>query len=323
MKKFCLRLLISGAILSVAGFVVLSVLFVNGYDIDELSLPVRSYTASEVYVTDYGAAPIEVSEEWATTFIANEALQEAFFNDAGYYDSVINVDASPDDINNLDINISMGEFTIAPADAFAIYANNIEADWLKYSIDGDRLSVSFKPEFKLFDFNFPDDSAEILLFVPQKVYETISIDIDAGNAYISGMTANNFEFDISAGEAYVSDTAVYYNSDIKMSAGYSQFTRCTLMNSSSIKISAGDMEFDSSSVTGVSDIKVSAGALFMTLMDNFSLYNISAEKSAGEIYINGEPAAKEYKAYSGASDPIGNMNIKVSAGSCTINFMEG
>ena len=46
MKKFCLRLLISGAILSITGFVVLSVLFVNGYDIDELSLPVRSYAAS-------------------------------------------------------------------------------------------------------------------------------------------------------------------------------------------------------------------------------------------------------------------------------------
>ena len=322
MKKFCLRLLISGAILSIAGFVVLSVLFVNGYDIDELSLPVRSYASSEVYVTDYGeAAPMEISEGGAeyTSYI----MQEAFFNDYGYYDNMINVDANADDINNLDIDISMGQFTISPADSFAIWTNGIESDAVKCSIDGDRLSVSFNPEFKLFDFNFFGEDAEILLFVPQKVYETISIDLDAGTAYISGLTANNLEFDMSAGEAYVSETSVYYNSDIKMSAGYSQFANCNLLNSSSIKISAGDMEFDSSSVTGVSDIKVSAGALFMTLMDNFSLYNISAEKSAGEIYINGEPAAKEYNAYSGASDPIGNMNIKVSAGSCIINFMEG
>ena len=319
MKKFCLRLLISGAILSVTGFVVLAVLLVNGYDLDaELSMPVRSYAESSYFVDSVEQA-IEVSEGGAeyTTYI----MQEASFSDYGY-DSGIELDADPDDINNIDIDISMGQFTIAPANSFAIFANNIELDALKYSIDGDRLSVSFNPDFKLFDFNFWDDSAEIFLYVPQKVYETISIDIDAGNAYISGMTANNLEFDMSAGEAYVSDTSVYNNSDIKMSAGYSDFTRCTLLNSSSIKVSAGDMEFDSCSVTGDSDIKVSAGALNMFLLDDFSHYSISAEKSAGELYIDGEPTAKEYNAYSALSDPIGTMKIKVSAGSCYIYFEE-
>lgn len=317
MKKFCLRLLISGAILSVTGFVVLSVLFVNGYDIDDLSLPVRSYAASEVSVTDYGEYPIEVTD--GTAYI----MQEAVYSEYGYYDNMINVNADPDDINNIDIDIAMGTFNIVPADAFAIYANNIEADWLKYSVDGDRLSVSFEPkfEFKLFDFNFWDDSAEILLFIPQKVYETISIDIDAGNAYILGLTANNLEFDMSAGEANVSDVAAYYSSDIKMSAGYSQFTRCTLLNSSSIKVSAGDMEFYDSSVTGISDIKVSAGELNMFLLDDLSHYNITAERSAGELYINNEETSREYRA-SASSEPIGTMNVKISAGSCYINFKE-
>ncbi|MCH5347796.1 MAG: DUF4097 family beta strand repeat protein [Oscillospiraceae bacterium] len=318
MKKLCLRLLISGAVLAVTGVVVLSVAYLNGF-IDEmpsLSIPVRSYsTISEA--VDNG----EYSE---TTFATTYVMDEAIPSDYGDYDSVIHLDADPDDINNLDIDINMGTFNILPADSFAICANNIETDWIKYSIDGDRLSVSFDPEFefKLFDFNFGNDSAEILLFVPQKVYETISIDVDAGTANISGMTANNLDFDMSAGDAYVSDTAVYYNSDIKMSAGYSQFTRCTLSNSSSIKISAGSMEFDESSVTGVSDIKISAGSLFMHLMDTFSLYSISAEKSAGEIYINGEPTAKAFNSYPAVSDPVGTMNVKVSAGSCYIYFEE-
>ena len=318
MKKICLRLLISGTILAVIGFATLSAGFMTGF-IDEmpsLSIPVHhSYAAGEAI--DYG--------EYAETTIAEAYIMDGVaYTDNGEYNNIINIDADPEDINNLDINIALGNFNILPADTFAVYANNIETDWIKCSIYGDKLSVSFEPEFefKLFDFNFDNGSSEILLYVPQKVYETISIDVGAGTAYISGLTANNLEFDMSAGDAYVSDTAVFYNSDIKMSAGYTQFTGCSLSNSNSIKVSAGSMEFDECSVTGVSDIQISAGTLDMHLMDDFSHYSISAAKSAGEIYINDEPIpGKAYESYP-TSESVGTMNVKVSAGSCYIYFEE-
>lgn len=319
MKKTCLRLLISGAIFTVIGIAVLSAEYLNGL-IDEVpSLPVRSYATSSS-VTDHGEYAGEYSE---TTFATTYIMDEVTYSDYGDYDSTIYIDADADDINNLDIDVNMGIFNILPADTFAICTNNIETDWIKYSIDGDRLSVSFEPkfEFKLIDINFTGNPAEVLLFVPQKVYETISIDVGLGTANISGMTANLFEFDMSAGEAYISDTTVYNYSDIKMSAGYSQFTDCTLLNHSIIEVSAGDMEFDSCSVAGVSNIKVSAGALDMHLTDDFSHYGISAEQTAGDLYINGEPiTVKVFDSYPASSDPVGTMNVKVSAGSCYINF---
>ncbi|MCH5192772.1 MAG: DUF4097 family beta strand repeat protein [Oscillospiraceae bacterium] len=320
MKKTCLRLLISGAIFTVIGIAVLSAEYMNGLidEIPSLSIPVHhSYAAGEAVAIDNG----EYAE---TTFATTYIMGETSYIDDGYYDNIIKIDASPEDINNLDININMGLFNILPADSFMIGANNAEPDWIKCSVDGDRLSVSFEPEFefKLIDLNFGNDSAEIYLYVPQRVYETVKIDVDAGTANISGISANNFEFDMSAGDAYVSETSVFYNSDIKMSAGYTQFTGCTLLNSSSIKVSAGSMVFDECSVTGVNDIKVSAGSLDMHLLDDFSFYSISAERSAGEVIINGEPAAKEFKAYPALSEPLGTINVKVSAGSCYINFEE-
>ena len=304
MGKFCIKILIIGLILSITGTVILAVEYFNGY-IDEMpSIPVRNHA----YSTDYTAYEVTTMIETSP----NEVIDQVTYSNYGYYENVIEINIEPDEeIKDIDVSIDMGKFDITPGASFMIYSNNSDVSAIKYSVSGGRLEVEYSPDIKLFDFNWLNEMSEILLVVPQKVYETISIDMDAGVANITGITANNFKLDMSAGESYISNVDVYNSSDIKMSAGYSQFISCGLFNSSKIEVSAGDMEFENSSVTGTSDIKVSAGALYMNLADEFSSYNISAEKSAGEVYINGEPTAKEYNAYATTPEPLGTINVKV------------
>lgn len=312
MGKFCIKILITGIIMSIVGTVILAVEAINGY-IDEDSL-----TFDDIYRSN--SAEYAVTTMVETSFVeVVDDVSEGTFSDSDY-DYVSEADVDPDEINNIDISISMGSFEIMPGNSFRLMANGVDAEQLVFSVSGDCLEVKYSPDIKLFSFDWLNDSAEIILIVPQKVYEEISIDMDAGVTNVTGLTANNFEFDMSAGEAFLTDISAYYSSDIKMSAGYSVFNRCILLNSSAIQVSAGNMEFNNCSVIGNSDIKVSAGSLYMDLADSFSLYNISADRSAGEVFINGESAAKKYNAYSGESEPLGDINVKVSAGSCYINF---
>ena len=338
MFKFCKKLIISGIILFIVGAGILGGLFASGAidDLPEIS-PSRTYAETETTVV--------------------EAVDSV-----GYYayggDPIFS--SSDESITDIDVYISSGTFNIMIGDEFNVTASNADVDKINVIQDGDKLTIEYKRNF--ID-TIISDPANIILTVPQKTFDEVSFEMDAGEMYIYGVpqtvfaqkldislnageldmdsiNANEFALDMSAGNAFISTFNVSDSSDIKVSmgeceffvarlanakidqsAGNMYFTDCTLTGDTEIDMSMGDMKF-SGMVRDNTSIDMSAGEIYMSVTGFSSEYSVITDKSAGTIFINGDEKTGTHTE-STVNDPLGTINIDISAGDCEINFTEG
>lgn len=322
MLKACLKLLLMGIILFIVGFIGLATLAVNGYDISDISLPVR-----------YGSSDTTVSE--------------AVDNGEYYYDdenfSILNLKYA-DTVTKLDINVKAGNFTILPGDTLEISGTNIKTECLDYKIEDGILYVSYSPEFYLFNFDF--DDTEIFITVPPKIYETANFSVKAGELTVSDFEVNRLYVDFAAGDSYFTNVTASEAVQLKMTAGECIFENC-IFNDPNIKMTAGSMTYSFCKIKGNSEINMTAGNLYMELLGKRSDYNISVNRTAGDIYIDGnefgsgeyaettfattyiidenpdEYAEGEVSVQEKTEENIKNkLDIKITAGECNISFYE-
>ena len=339
MFKFCKKLIISGIIFFIVGVGILGGLFASGAidDLPEIS-PSRTYAETETTVV--------------------EAV-----DGIGYYsyggDPIFS--SSGESITDIDVYISSGTFNLMIGDEFNVTASNADVDKINVVQDGDKLTIEYKCNFI---YTITSDPANIILTVPKKTFEEISLEMDAGQMYISGNTepdyisaekldislnagelnmdsinANEFALDMSAGNAFISAFNVSDSADIKVSmgeceffvcrfanaeidqsAGGMYFTDCTLTGDTKIDMSMGDMHF-SGMVRDNTNIDMSAGEIYMSVTGFSSEYSVITDKSAGTIFINGDEKTGSHTE-STVNDPLGTINIDISAGDCEINFTE-
>ena len=309
--KFCIKTFILGIIMTITGTVILAVEAINGFIDDIPSLEINNNNA--------------ISSEYAvTTMMVTEVSGGPIDTEYGYYETMRSTNAEPDEIQELNISISTGNFEIVPGDSFMLFANGVNEDYLKFELDNGCLKVNYSPDTNIFSLDWLsfEYSPDIMLYVPFKTYEKISINMSAGTASINEITANDFVFNMSAGDAYLENVIAYNSSDIKMSAGNTIFNDCVFTASNSIKVSAGEMIFENCSLTGGNYIKVTAGDLQMYLNGNSAYYDISANKSTGTLYINDKEVNNSYSTSSISDYPLGTMNVDLRAGSCYITFDE-
>lgn len=279
MLKTCLRLLLAGIVLFILGIIGYAALALNGYDAD-LSLPVRGSNT-----TDYGDAAVTVR------------------NFAGY---------NSDEINKLDIDVSTGCFSVigGDGDSFCIDAYGINSEWLKYEVKDKCLSVKYSPGFYLFYwdwdvFDFDGDDAGIIITVPRKVLESADFSVSSGYLNVECLEAERIALDITDGEAVFENAASTESSQIKMSAGECTFYdslfnnanivmsagECmfyeSVFSNANIKMSAGSMTYSACGIIGDSRVKMSAGSLYMELIGRRSDYDITVDKTAGHVYVDG------------------------------------
>ncbi|MDE5859814.1 MAG: hypothetical protein K2H23_05450, partial [Oscillospiraceae bacterium] len=166
MLKTCLRLLVSGIIIFIVGIIGIAALELNGYDVDDLSLP------SEL--------PI-ISEEYTET-----AVVEEYDGTIARYDS--------DEIDKLDINVKAGSFIIVSGENFSVEASGINSECLKYEVNNRCLSVTYSPEFYVFNWDFfKDNEANIVITVPQKMLESADFSVKAGELYVYELETDSIE----------------------------------------------------------------------------------------------------------------------------------
>lgn len=321
MLKACLKLLLTGIILFIVGIIGLATLEVNGYDISDISLPVRygsSDTITEVADTGYSYEDGEFS-----------------ILDVQYADTV----------TKLDINVKAGNFTVITGDTLGISGTNIKTECLDYKIEDGILYVSYSPEFYLFNFDF--DDTEIFITVPPKIYETANFSVKAGELTVSDFEVNRLYVDFAAGDSYFTNVTASEAVQLKMTAGECIFENC-IFNDPNIKMTAGSMTYSFCKIKGNSEINMTAGNLYMELLGKRSDYNISVHRTAGEVYIDGnEFSSGEYaetivettdiapltqevmteqtevSAQEKAEENVQNkLDIKITAGECNISFSE-
>lgn len=320
MLKACLKLLLTGIILFIVGIIGLATLEVNGYDISNISLPVRHHssdTAIEVVDNGYSYEDVEFS-----------------VLDMKYADTV----------TKLDINVKAGNFTIITGDTLGISGTNIKTECLDYKIEDGILYVSYSPEFYLFNFDF--DDTEIFITVPPKIYETANFSVKAGELTVSDFEVNRLYVDFAAGDSYFTNVTASEAVQLKMTAGECIFENC-IFNDPNIKMTAGSMTYSFCKIKGNSGINMTAGNLYMELLGKRSDYNISVNRTAGDIYIDGnefdsgeyaettfattyiidenpdEYAEGEVSVQEKAEENVKNkLDIKITAGECNISFYE-
>ena len=325
MVKACIKLLITGIILFIVGIIGVAVLAVNGYE-DVFSLPVR-YGSNSTYVTE----------------IADSGY---YYEDEGDF-SILDMKYA-DTVTKLDVNVKAGNFSIMPGDTLSISGSNIKSDCLDYKIEDGILYVSYSPELYIFkwDLDFDFDDAYINITVPQKVYETANFSVKAGGLSVCDFEVGRIYVDFAAGDSYFSNVSATEAAQIKMTAGDCIFENCSFRNAD-IKMTAGSMYYNSCKVIGQNGINMTAGDLYMELLGKRSDYNISVDRTAGGVYIDGDYIVKGYEETTFATTYIINENdseeyaerevsvqdkaeenvkndlyIKITAGECNITFYE-
>ncbi|MDE6595759.1 MAG: DUF4097 domain-containing protein, partial [Oscillospiraceae bacterium] len=317
------KLLITVIILFVVGIIGVAVLAVNGYE-DVFSLPVR-YNSHSTAVT--------------------EVADSGYYYDSDGEFSILDMKYA-DTVTKLDINVKTGNFFIMSGDTLSISGSNIKTEYLDYKIEDGVFYVSYSPEFYLMNWDFNFDDAQIIITVPPKVYETANFSVKAGELHVGDFEVNRLYVDFAAGNSSFSNVSASEAAQIKMTAGDCVFENCSFRNAD-IKMTAGSMYYNACKIIGQNAINMTAGDLYMELLGKRSDYNISIDRTAGGVYIDGDYIVKEYAETTFATTYIideidseeyaerevsvqekaeenvkNDLYIKITAGECNITFYE-
>lgn len=326
MVKACIKLLITGIILFIVGIIGTAVLAVNGYeDVFSFEIPSR-YRGSS-----------------STDYVTQVADGEYYYDSDGEF-SILDMKYA-DTVTKLDVNVKAGSFFIMSGDNLSISGSNIKTEYLDYKIEDGILYVSYSPEFYLVNWDFDFDDTQIIITVPPKVYETANFSVKAGELHVGDFEVNRLYVDFAAGDSSFSNVSASETAQIKMTAGDCIFESCSFYNAD-IKMTAGSMTYNACKIIGQNAINMTAGDLYMELLGKRSDYNISVDRTAGSVYINGDYMnSKEYAETtfattyiieennsgeysvppaeeSPSAEKANDLNIKITAGECYISFYE-
>lgn len=329
MLKACLKLFTSGIIMIFVGVIGIGVLLGTGMiDEDDLSI-------------DFGSSS-------NNTYAYESAVDS---------DNYITIGSKEANITSLDIDIGMGSFILVKGDEFALSTDGIINDKFSYEVKDGCLYVGYSPEFNLLslDFNFTasDKDSSIILTVPKDDFDSVTLNMTAGDVFVNEITAKNLTTKVSAGSMYLE--SVYADSaSFKMTAGDFTVSNSTVKNAA-ISMTAGDMLFSDCKLYGDNSIKMTAGELNMSLIGDRADYKINIDKALGDVYINGtdmgeyaettfattmvlteitvtqtvsddETELVEQEDRDRVSDnekPNGSIDINMTAGNCYIEFLGG
>ncbi|MDE5993127.1 MAG: DUF4097 domain-containing protein, partial [Oscillospiraceae bacterium] len=236
-------------------------------------------------------------------------------------------------------------------------ADNAQKDQFSYGIHDGCLYVKYSPEFSLMslDFSAFGGDTNIILTVPEKTFDSVSLNMTAGEISAQEISTNRLITKVTAGSMYLGNVNAE-SATFKMSAGDFNATNSTFKNAA-IAMTAGDMFFGDCKLYGDNNIKMTAGELQMCLIGHRQDYKINIDRALGNVYIDGTDMNEyaettfattvltEVTVTGGAishddrmgegelveqedrvSDnekPNGSIDINMTAGNCYIEFLGG
>lgn len=311
MYKKCGKFMILGVVLVLVGSITLGTAYFQGYNFDNLN-------------NIYHSANYDTSE--FTTFIYDEPLDDISNNTSNFYTEI------PDtEFSEIDINISFGTINIVNGFDFKIEGHDIDRGSFNYSFENGRIYIDYSKS--LGNWDFPSYNGQISITLPDNVYNNVKLHISGGEVNINNLESKNIDVELTAGTASFSSVSASDSSIIKMTAGninynYSNLKNLTLkmtagscyfnsceMDTNLYKVTAGSLYLERCVISGVSAIDMTAGDIQMNLAGSYEDYNITKKRTAGDIYIS--PASSENN-----ENAANSIDIKVTAGNCSINFYE-
>ena len=181
--------------------------------------------------------------------------------------------------------------------------------------------------------NFNDIAAEVIVTVPERQFDEVKLDLNAGEFYADDITADKLIIEMDAGEAVFNNISAISESDITINAGECTFNN-SVLNESEINMDAGEMIFEECKLTGENDINLDFGEISMNLLGKRSDYELEINNDLGEVNVDGIPyldkdvvttvivkidedGNTEY-----VTETVGTININLDLGECNIDFTE-
>lgn len=205
----------------------------------------------------------------------------------------ISTSANLDEFTTVHLDASALDITLVSGNDFKMEYKGSEKLRPEVNVDQGVLTVEQKASGHLVSV-----SGDLVITVPEgTAMDTIEMEVSAGDIEVENIQANTVKLDVSAGDIDVVGGTIE-TIDVECSAGDVDIEKCEF-NNLTTDLSAGDMD--------------------VTVTDSVKNYEIEAEASLGNVYVDGQ---KEGASYEQGGSGTKYMKIDVSAGDISIEEEE-
>lgn len=273
MLKKCLSLFITGMILIAIGGIGIATLAINGINLNGISIGPSS-SESQLVNAELFTMPIDETQ----------------------------------DITSLDFSADAGVFTVISGDSFTVETNLNTIGW---EISDNCLKIENTASTPFMNFN--DVAAEVIVTVPERQFDEVKLELNAGEFYANDIVADKLIIEMDAGEAVFNNVSAISATDVTINAGECTFNN-SILNESEINMDAGEMIFEECKLTGENEINLDFGEISMNLLGKRSDYELEINNDLGEVNVE--------KLNDESVNPIGTIKINLDLGECNIDFVE-
>ncbi len=246
---------------------------------------------------DNTKAPVELTAEWSANDIDD-----------------IELDLSSEDLN---INISK-ENKISLRYYGEISGTNIKPeDYIDISVRSEKLIIKRRSNV---DFSiFKTYNMNLDLNIPEKMFNSVDIDISSGDTNIELLNAKSFEMDSSSGSSNIK-TLLTETSSLDSSSG--DITVLDFAGELEAEASSGNISISISEYRDYTiDLEASSGSVTLSLPKGSS-FNIDADVSSGDIKIDFpvtvSGSMSEDRIKGSVGEGTGDIKIETSSGNINI-----
>ena len=212
------------------------------------------------------------------------------------------------EITSLDLSADAGVFTVVRGESFSLETN---LSTISCEVSDNCLKIENTASASFMNFN--TIGAEITVTVPERQFDEVKLDLNAGEFYANDIVADKLIIEMDAGEAVFNNISAISDSNITINAGECTFNN-SILNDSEVNMDAGEMIFEECKLTGVNDINLDFGEISMMLLGKRSDYELEINNDLGEVNVE--------KLNDESVNPIGTIKINLDLGECNIDFME-
>ncbi len=216
-------------------------------------------------------------------------------------------------IKELDIKFSYGEFRMVTGPEFLIQTEGYDDEAVLISEEGERFVIRDERKKTTFLGATKRDNYIIQLVIPEEMlFERVKISTGAAEFRIDSIKTNVLTMEMGAGKAEISNLEVKNYAKVAGGAGELKvYAGC--INDVQLALGAGQMDIRAA-ITGDSKLSAGVGELNLQLLGNADDYSVTVSKGLGACNVYGA-AGVNGKTYGN-----GTNRIQVSGGIGEINI---
>lgn len=226
------------------------------------------------------------------------------------FDVALNItQEQADAVTRLEISADIANVDIVKGDTFKITCENIVEDKLEVDFSNNELELEYDT-VRFISFGISEKNrGSIIITVPEKQYDEISIDGGLGDIYVKGIDCAVLDVDLGVGESEFSEMTIS-GCSFEMGVGSCEI-RDSVLSKCDINGGVGKFTINNSSLTGSCSIDGGVGDIKVNLIGDD--YRVKGSSGIGDVVLNGE------KVTSNAGDGNIIIDADCGVGDITIN----